>query len=208
MTKQFVGLLAATTVFAFGIPNGQASDSKGSDAKGSHAKMHKSDTYVVDNTHASIGFKISHLVISKVAGGFNDYEASLDVDGDHLHGASATIKVASIDTNNDKRDGHLRSPDFFDAEKFPEITFTATTIQSRTMTGDLTIKGITKAVALSYELKGPIRDPYGNTKVGFTATGTINRQDFGLTWSKALESGGLVVGDEVELHIDVEAAKQ
>lgn len=169
----------------------------------------RADTYKVDATHATIGFRVSHLVISKVNGQFNDYDATLELaDGKTLTGATATIKTASIDTEVAKRDDHLRSPDFFDAAKYPEITFTSKKVTANNIFGDLTIRGITKEVSLRYTLSGPVKDPWGNTKVGLEATGTISRKEFGLTWNQMLEAGGAVVGDEVELLINVEAARQ
>jgi len=159
-----------------------------------------------------VGFRVDHLVISKVNGEFKDYKATLHVDGKTLTAATAEIKVASVDTGIKDRDKHLLGADFFDAEKHPTITFTCKSTKKKAgkdvLVGDLTLHGVTKEIELAYELKGPIKDPWGNTKVGFAASGTISRKAFGLTWSKKLETGGLVVGDEVELLIDVEAAKK
>ena len=172
-----------------------------------------SDRYEVDPTHATIGFEVSHLVISKVRGHFKEYSASLllDEDGTLLE-AEAVIQTQSIDTGVKKRDNHLRNADFFDVSTYPEIMFKSTSIEEKNgatlMIGDLTIRGVSKQIELPYKLLGPIKDPWGNTKIGLEASTTIDRTEFGLTWNKALEAGGVVVGDEVELQINLEAAKQ
>lgn len=171
-----------------------------------------SDRYTVDPTHATIGFEVSHLVISKVRGHFKEYSASLTLDeAGTLLEAEAVIQVKSIDSGVKKRDAHLQSADFFDASTFPEITFKSTSVENRegagVMIGDLAIRGVSKKIELPYKLFGPIKDPWGNTKVGLEASATVNRTDFGLTWNKALEAGGVVVGEEVELQINLEAAK-
>jgi len=198
-----VALVSAIAVLVMGLMSAEASSTK----SGSAAK-HVTETFEVDKTHASVGFSIAHLVISKVRGQFTDFTASLEVDGDHLHSAEATIQAKSIDTGNKDRDKHLQAADFLDVKQFPVITFKSTRIRGNTLIGNLTMHGVTKPVTLTYSLKGPIKDPWGNTKVGLEAKGTINRQDFGLTWSKALETGGLVVGNDVDLVIDFEAAKK
>ncbi len=169
------------------------------------------DTYTVDKTHAHVGFEIAHMVISNVKGAFNDYDASLTVSDGELESAAATLQVDSIDTKNEKRDAHLKNDDFFSAEKFPTMTFKSTGVSSKggkdLLMGKLTIRDVTKAVTSEYSIKGPIKDPWGNTKVGFEASTKINRQDFGLTWSKSIESGGLMVGNDVTIEIDMEFAK-
>lgn len=172
-----------------------------------------SDQYIVDPTHATIGFEVSHLVISKVRGHFKEYSASLLLDeSGTLLEAEAVIQVKSMDTGVKKRDEHLGSADFFDVSTYPEITFKSTSVENRNgasvIIGDLAIHGVSKQVELPYKLLGPIKDPWGNTKVGLEISATINRTDFGLTWNKALEAGGVVVGEEVELQINLEAAKQ
>jgi polyisoprenoid-binding protein YceI len=171
------------------------------------------DVYKSDSAHADVGFAISHMVISKVKGSFNDFDATLTTNDDgSLASVNADIKAASIDTANDKRDEHLRSADFFNVEKYPEITFRSTAIETSggntTVKGALTMHGVTKDVDLAATLKGPVKDPWGNTKLGLELRGTLDRRDYGLTWSKALETGGLVVGQDVDLLIDVEFAKQ
>ena len=164
--------------------------------------------FTVDKTHASIGFSISHLLISKVKGHFNDYEASLALDDDNqLLRAEATIQVNSIDTGIEKRDAHLLEADFFEAETFPTITFVSKEVRDDVIVGDLKIRDETREVELPYEIKGPITDPWGNTKLGFSASHTINRMDYGIAWNSQTETGGLVVGEDVELTIDMEFTK-
>lgn len=169
------------------------------------------DSYTVDKTHAHVGFEIAHMVISDVKGSFDEFDASLTVSDGKLETAEATVQVASINTKNEKRDVHLKNDDFFSAEKFPTMTFKSTGVSSKegkeVLAGNLTIRDVTKAVEFEYSLKGPVNDPWGNTKVGFEAHTIINRQDFGLTYSKAIESGGLMVGNEVTIEIDMEFAK-
>ncbi len=170
-------------------------------------------TYTVDNVHSQVHFKVAHLVISTVRGEFTDYSATIDADpaSKTLNSVQAVVKTASIDTRNQKRDDHLRSADFFDASNHPEMTFKSTKVVGNgddiTVYGDLTIRGNTRNVKLHGKFNGEVKDPWGNTKAGFEATGKINRQDFGLSWNKALDTGGLVVGDEVEIGLEIEAAR-
>jgi len=171
-----------------------------------------SQTYEVDPSHASIGFKIEHLVISKVKGEFRDFTATLVLDDEGLlKEASSNIKVTSIDTGITKRDDHLRSPDFFDVNVYPEISFKSKSVKqgagNNVLVGNLTIHGVTKEVELPYKIKGPVKGPQGKTRIGFEASTVINRKDYGLTWNMVLEAGGLVVGEELELLIDLEAIK-
>lgn len=170
-------------------------------------------TYTVDVVHSQVHFKVAHLMISSVRGEFSDYTATIEADPSTkaVKSVSATIKTASIDTRNQKRDDHLRSPDFFDAASYPEIKFESTRVVGTgddiVVYGNLTIRGNTKIIELRGKFSGEVKDPWGNTKAGFEATGEINRQDFGLTWNKTLETGGLVVGDEVEIGLEIEALK-
>jgi len=173
----------------------------------------ETQTYVVDKTHADVSFMVKHLVISKVRGHFSDFDATLQLDADNkLVSATATIQVTSVDTANEKRDAHLRGEDFFNVDEFSEITFVSKSVETRDGTdvivGDFTLHGVTKEIALPYELNGPINDPWGNTKIALQAVTTVNRTEYGLTWNAALETGGVVVGEEVEISIDVEFAKQ
>ena len=173
----------------------------------------------VDATHSSIGFTVSHMVISKVPGNFKAFSgiivAPVKENGDlDLSQAKVTVTVdpASVDTDNADRDKHLRSEDFFAVEEYPEWTFVSKEIvpgdgNEFKMVGDLTIKGVTKEVTFDALLNGVVKDPWGNTKAGFSATTTIDRQDFGVEWSKSLDTGGLVVGDDVKIMIELQVAK-
>ena len=169
--------------------------------------------FVVDTTHSDVGFKIAHLAISKVTGQFTEFDGTLSLEPGKPETltVNGTVKTASIDTRNKKRDDHLRNADFFDAEKYPTITFKSTAVKALggekvQVTGDLTIKDVTKPVTLTGTVSKVIKDPWGNTKVGVSLAGNIDRTDFGLKWNKALETGGLVVGTDVALSIEIEAA--
>ncbi|MEI6684285.1 MAG: YceI family protein [Bacteroidota bacterium] len=172
-------------------------------------------TWVIDPMHSEIQFKVKHLVISTVSGSFDQFEGKLVTGGSDFIGASAefSAEVNSINTHQPDRDGHLKSADFFDAANHPKLTFTSTGFKKRgssdfIMTGDLTIRGITRSVELDVEFGGIAGDPYGNTKAGFEVTGKINRKDFGLHWNALTEAGGMVVADEIKLHLNIEMAKQ
>jgi len=173
-------------------------------------------TWSIDPTHSEITFKIRHLMITNVTGKFHKFSAEVATEEEDFMQAaiSFTAEIASVDTGNEQRDGHLRSADFFDAEKFPELKFVATKTEnvdndgSYELYGDLTIRDITKAVKLDVEFGGVAKDPWGNTKAGFTINGKINRKDFGLTWNAATEAGGVLVSDEVRLSCDVQLIKQ
>jgi len=171
-------------------------------------------TYSVDAAHTTIGFSVRHMMVSNVRGNFGEFAGTIEFDeaNPSALSASAEIQVKSINTDNEKRDDHLRNPDFFDADTNPVITFKTTrvegTLPNLTLVGDLTIKGTTKEISLPVELAGPIVNPWGQTVIGLSGSTTINRQDYGLTWSKALDGGGVVVGDDVKLVIEMEAIKQ
>jgi len=172
-------------------------------------------TWVIDPTHSEVQFKVKHLVISTVTGSFKSFEGSVQTEGDSFEGASIsfTADVNSIDTNMEQRDGHLKSADFFDAENFPKLSFVSTSFVSKgddefTLTGDLTLRGVTKSVTLAVNYGGQMVDFYGNTKAGFELNGKINRKDFGLNWGAVTEAGGVVVSDEVKLHFNIQVAKQ
>ena len=167
-------------------------------------------TYKIDLDHTTVSFKIRHL-FSNVIGHFKQFEGNIEYDPvtPDQWAASATIQTASIDTNVEARDKHLRSADFFDVEKYPTITFKSTGAtdgkeNNAKLNGLLTIHGVEKPVILDLEIHGVGKDPWGNTRAGFTATTKINRKDFGLKWNKALESGQFLVGDEVEITLEVE----
>ena len=169
--------------------------------------------YVVDPDHSIVEFKVAHMVISKTTGHFKDYAGFIDMDPDAgtVKALEATIKTASVTTNQEKRDAHLRNPDFFDAEKYPTMTYKMKSYHKSgdgyTAVGDLTLHGVTKEVALNGNFNGVTKDPWDNTRAGFTAEGKVNRKDFGMVWNKALDSGGLVVGDEVLIKLDIECIK-
>jgi polyisoprenoid-binding protein YceI len=171
-------------------------------------------TYQVDNVHSQVHFKVAHLMISSVRGEFNDYTATIDADPKTrtVNSLKATIKTASIDTKNKKRDDHLRSGDFFNVAEHAEMTFESIRVVGKgddiAVYGKLTIRGTTKVIELKGKFSGEVKDPWGNTKAGFEATGMINRKDFGLTWNKTLETGGVVVGDQIEIGLEIEALKQ
>jgi polyisoprenoid-binding protein YceI len=171
------------------------------------------DTYRPDVAHTLVGFTARHFVITKVRGKFNDFSATITYDENDISKSSmtGTIKVASIDTDNEKRDNHLRSADFFDVEKFPEITFQSKRVEKKdknyVLLGDLTMRGVTKEVAVPFTVTEKITDPQGKTRIGFEANLQLNRQDFGIAWSKAMDNGGLVVSDTIDIEIIAEAVK-
>ena len=168
----------------------------------------------IDKAHSRIGFDVTHLVISTVEGRFLDYNAELDFHPSNLEQSTAklTIQTASITTDNEKRDNHLKSPDFFDVAEYPTITFvskkvTKTGDKTFTLTGDLTMRDVTKEVTLKGSMKGPITGPWGGEHAGIALEGTINRLEYGVSWNKTLDTGGLVVSDEVTIEIQLELAK-
>jgi polyisoprenoid-binding protein YceI len=168
----------------------------------------------IDAPHSSVGFSVRHLVVSKTTGHFTAFSGTVNFDGQNVAGGSAewSIQVASIDTDDKKRDDHLRGADFFDVEKFPAMTFKSKKVipgedRKFQLLGDLTIKGITKEVTFDVEFNGAIKDPWGGTRAGFSAGTSINRQDFGISWNKALDTGGLMVGNTVNITMEVELVK-
>lgn len=166
-------------------------------------------TWTIDPAHSTVGFSVRHLMISKVRGRFGSFTAELREEGGNFVGASAAIDVASIDTREEKRDAHLRSADFFDAEKTPKLTFESTHVEPRggdkyVVRGNLSIRGTTKEVALDVESLGRAKDPWGNERVAFQAKTSINRTDFGLNWNQALEAGGVLVGEKIDIEIDAQ----
>jgi polyisoprenoid-binding protein YceI len=169
------------------------------------------DTYNIDPTHSNVGFAVTHMVINTVRGKFTEFTGTVSLEGNQVKEASGTIQAKSIDTGIERRDNHLRSPDFFDAAKFPTITFQSKRIEKQgsenVLVGDFTMHGVTKEISLPVSIKGPIKDPWGNSRIGLQARAKVNRREYGLKYSQALEAGGLVVGDEVELEINAEAVK-
>ncbi len=169
--------------------------------------------WTADPQHTDFAFAVRHMVVSTVRGRFDDFAIDADIDEDDLtrSAGTVTVKTGSVNTREAQRDAHLSSPDFFDAEKYPELTFAVTRIEggdgAYTITGDLTIKDITREIALDAEITGPVTDPWGNLRIGLSATGKLNRKEFGLTWNVVTEAGGLLVGDDVKLSIDAEFVK-
>mgnify|MGYP000563172083 CR=1 FL=1 len=169
----------------------------------------------VDKSHSKVGFSVSHLVITDVDGFFKDYDAKITTNGDDFSTANIefTVNTASIFTDNENRDKHLRSDDFFNSEKFPKMTFKGKSMRKVSdnkykLVGDLTIRDVTKQVELDVKYNGMVKDPWGNTKAGFKVTGEINRFDYNLRWNNTIETGALVVGREVELIIDLQLVKK
>ncbi|MFF9689087.1 YceI family protein [Streptomyces sp. NPDC014623] len=171
-------------------------------------------TYTIDPAHSSIGFTVRHAMVTNVRGSFGDHEGTLELDGSDPAGSSASIdvRIASVDTGIADRDGHLVSGDFFDAEKFPLMTFRSTRAEqlggdAYRITGDLTIKDVTRPLSIDLEFHGSATDVYGNERVGFEGSADILRSDWGLTWNAALETGGVMVSDKVRLNFDISAIK-
>ncbi|MBU0941418.1 MAG: YceI family protein [Flavobacteriaceae bacterium] len=170
--------------------------------------------WVIDPTHSEIGFKVKHMMFTNVSGKFNAFEATIENDEENFETSKIEFStdVNSIDTNNEDRDNHLRGADFFDIENYKKLSFVSTSIKKidegeYQITGDLTIKDVTKSIVLDTEYSGLMKDPWGNTKVALSITGKINRKDFGLTWNAALETGGVLVGDEIKLVSEIQFAK-
>ncbi len=169
----------------------------------------------IDKVHSNVDFTVTHLVISEVRGAFKEFDATLSSEKSDFTDmkVEATVKTASIFTDNEKRDGHLKSNDFLNAEKFPDINFKSTAVKKTgsdtyQITGDLTIRDVTKPVVLETKYKGSVKDPWGNTRVAFKATTTIDRFVFGTTWDAKIETGGLVVGKEVDITLLLEFVQQ
>lgn len=165
----------------------------------------------IDPTHSEVQFKVKHLVISTVTGSFSSYDGKIEADGDDFEQAKATFTadINSITTNNEDRDQHLKSDDFFNAEEYPQLKFESKNFEKvgdgdYRVTGDLTIRNVTKEVELNVVHGGTVNDPYGNTKAGFEVTGAINRKEFGLTWDAVTEAGNVVVGDKIKLQLNVQ----
>jgi polyisoprenoid-binding protein YceI len=169
----------------------------------------------LDPSHSQIGFKVKHLMVTNVRGVFNEYTGSITTTGDDFLGAEIDLSIytASISTGDGRRDAHLKSPDFFDAEKFEEINFKGTSLKSANeneyvLEGGLSIKGVTKEIKLDVGFNGIIKDPWGGKRAAFEITGKISRKDFGLTWNTVLETGGVMVGDEVSIICEIQLVQQ
>jgi len=163
-------------------------------------------TYNVDASHSNVGFKVKHLMISNVTGKFDKFSGSFDYNEktNTLKSLTGDVEVESINTENEKRDGHLKSADFFDASNHPKLTFKLDKVDGDTAYGKLTLRGVTKDVELDFENNGTAVDPWGNKRVGLELSGKINRKDYGLNWNKGLEAGGVLVGEDVKLTIELQ----
>lgn len=171
--------------------------------------------WVIDPTHSNLGFKIKHLMISNVSGSFKNFQAEVETSGTDFSTAqiNLTASMESITTNNEQRDAHLRNADFFEVDKFPELKFKSTKITKTDsdafdLYGQLTLKGTTKPVKLHLEFNGVVKDPWGGERAGFVVTGKINRGEWGINFNGVLETGGVVLGEEVKLHSEIELVKQ
>ena len=169
--------------------------------------------WAIDPTHSEIGFKVKHMMFTNVSGTFGTYDAAITTEDDNFENASIEFSadIASISTNNADRDNHLKSGDFFDAETHPKLSFKATSFakdgDDYELTGDLTLKGVTKSVTLPAEFSGLMKDPWGNTKAGLNITGKINRKEWGLNYNAALETGGVLISEDVRLNIELQLIK-
>lgn len=168
----------------------------------------------IDPTHSEIGFKVKHMMFTNVSGKFGTYDATIETEDDKFQNAAIEFSadVNSISTNNADRDNHLKSADFFDADNYPKLTFIASSFTKDgdhyELTGNLTLRGVTKSVKFPAEFSGLMKDPWGNTKAGLNISGKINRKDWGLNWNSALETGGVLVSEEVRLDIELQLVKQ
>jgi polyisoprenoid-binding protein YceI len=178
-------------------------------------KQNTMSTYKIDAAHSDITFKVKHLMITNVTGSFTKFDATMESEAPDFSDAKISFEAdtASITTHSEQRDQHLQGDDFFAAEKFPKITFKSKSLTKKdvteyTLTGDLTIRDVTKTIELAVEYGGTMTDPYGQVKAGFDVSGKINRKDFGLTWGAVTEAGGVVVSDDVKLHGSVQMIKQ
>lgn len=172
-------------------------------------------SFDIDLTHSEIGFTVRHMMFAKVRGQFKSWSSSIGFDGQDPTKATIEVQVdtASIDTREDKRDGHLRSADFFDAEKFPKMTFKSKRIERAgdaeyKVVGDLTIRDVTREITLDVEQTGSGKDPWGNQRLGFSAKAAIQRSDWGLKWNQALEAGGVLVSEKVDIHVEVQLVEK
>ncbi len=171
-------------------------------------------TWNLDPAHSGLQFAVKHMVIATVRGGFREYAVEAEIDEADVTRSRAVVRIeaASIDTGNPDRDAHLRSADFFDVEAHPAIVFVTRRIERRggddyRLAGDLTIRGVTRPITLDAEIRGPVKDPWGGTRMGLSANGKVNRKEFGLNWNAALEAGGFLVGDDVKLTVEAELVK-
>jgi polyisoprenoid-binding protein YceI len=173
----------------------------------------ESARWSLDPDHSTVEFRVAHMIVSKTSGRFTDYAGFIDMDAEvgTVKAIEVTIKAGSVNTNHEKRDTHIRNVDFLDVEHYPTITFKMKSYKKAAegflAVGDLTLHGVTKEVTLAGQYNGSTKDPWGNTRAGFSAEGKLNRKDFGMVWNKTLDSGGLVVGDEVQIRLEIECIK-
>jgi polyisoprenoid-binding protein YceI len=172
-------------------------------------------TYALDVSHSRLGFVARHAMVTKVRGAFNEFEGTARIDGEDPTRSSVeiTIQVASIDTRNEQRDAHLRTNDFLDLDNYPTISFVSTAVEHLggndfEVTGDLTIKGITKSIRIPLEFQGMVKDPWGNDRIGFEGSVTVNRKDWGVNFNAALETGGVLISEKITLEFEIAAVKQ
>lgn len=175
------------------------------------SRVFAADTYNIDTNHSTVGFSVSHLVINNVHGKFSEFSGTVVLDNNVIKEAKGTIEVKSIDTGIAKRDAHLRTPDFFDAQKYPTITFTSKRVEKQVgenvVVGDFVMRGVTKEIALPIKVSGPITDPWGGTRIGLYAKTKVSRKEFGISYNSTSKTGSAVVGDEIEIEINAEAVK-
>jgi polyisoprenoid-binding protein YceI len=175
----------------------------------SHA--HGADNYRIDPAHTSVGFSVRHMGVSNVKGHFDEFVGALVLDNGSIQEANATIQVKSVNSGIERRDNHLRSGDFFDAAQYPELTFKTKRVEKSgdqtILIGDFTMRGVTKELRLPVTLSGPVKDPQGHTRIGLEAKTTVNRKDYGMKFNAVMETGGLMVGEEVTIEINAEAVK-
>ncbi len=171
--------------------------------------------WAIDASHSAVEFSVRHMMIAKVKGAFHEFEAEIEADIQDLTTADISFKInlSSVDTRNGDRDGHLKSADFFDVENYPALDFKATSISKSgegeyEVTGDVSLHGVTRSETFEVTFEGSGKDPWGNTKAGFSAKGAIKRSDYGLTYNAALETGGVLIGDEVKISLEIEALQQ
>jgi len=181
---------------------------------GVRTQVKTATAWKIDTAHSTIEFAVKHMMFTTVKGRFTDVSGTIEFDEDDPAGGRADIVIgaASVDSRDAQRDAHLRSADFFDVEQYPTLAFRSTTIEGNAqqfkLSGDLTIHGITRPITLDVAFQGSGKDPWGGERAGYTATGTLNRKDFGLTWNAALETGGFLVGDEVKIAIDLQLIRE
>ncbi|HTL59627.1 MAG TPA: YceI family protein [Candidatus Limnocylindrales bacterium] len=175
----------------------------------SHANA--ADNYKIDPAHTSVGFSVRHMGVSNVKGHFDEFAGSVVLDNGTIKEATATIQVKSVNTGIEKRDNHLRTADFFEAAKYPEITFKSKRVEKSgdqtVLIGDFTMRGVTKELRVPVTVSGPIKDPQGNSRIGLEAKTTVNRKDYGMKFNAVMETGGVMVGEEVTIEINAEAVK-